>query len=365
MAESQDFGAFLPAEIDSIADAVSAPRFGEYVRSASGHRDYALQLYLWNARLSKAFLFPLAMAEVVTRNAIDAGLRTHLGPDWVLTLPFALNAFSQQSYDRARDRLQNATIGPISADSLVAALPFDFWSNLFRQDYALLWQTPGLLGAVFPHLPAGEGRRDVQRRARTVNGLRNRIAHHEPIHDRQDHGATLSVILQLIGLRDPGVREFVRRHSTVTAVVRVPPSRHSRFAGRPLAQANLRPPPELSATDSLDVAAGKLRSARPQVALVARPAGGGYDAVTMSALLGFIADQAALAAGLVDLRDHSVSDVLAGHPVALGAIDIRSSSGDAAARFFPPDKSPPPGILLVTAADGSPAGVIVRPDIRF
>lgn len=367
MAESQDFAALTPGVVDAMEEALSPPRFAAY--DMHGDREFAVRLYLWNARLAKAFLFPLQICEVVVRNAVHGALSGVYSPDWILAPPFGLNGFSEASHARALDRLQRRAVRrrrpPPSADDLVAALTFDFWSNLFRDDYDAVWTAP-VLAAAFPNLPAGEGRIEVQRRAAGVNDLRNRIAHHEPIHDRQDHGQQLSAILELIGLRSRAAREFTRRHSTVMVVARVPPTRYAREPGRPLAQLNLRPPPVLDAGVGVDAALAAMTAARPPLALI--PSGGAvpYSTLTIATTVALVAERSALAGGLVDLSEITAADVVAAHPLTLGEIDVRATTGDVMAMFYPADGvDARPSALIVRSASGGLAGALLRPDIRL
>ena len=51
-----------------IINHLSDKRFGTYLQRAGFNKDYAFELYLYNARLAKAFLFPLQILEVTVRN---------------------------------------------------------------------------------------------------------------------------------------------------------------------------------------------------------------------------------------------------------------------------------------------------------
>jgi hypothetical protein len=368
MAESQEFAALTPATITAVESALSQPRLTPYL-AGHGNREYALRLYLWNGRLSKAFLFPLGICEIATRNAINSALSVAYSPDWVLAPPFQLNQFSAQSHARALDRLNRfaakRNLPAPGPNDLIAALTFDFWSNLFRDDYDYVWPA-NVLATAFPNLPAGMGRKDIQRRAAEVNDLRNRIAHHEPIHNRQDHGARLNVILDLIGLISQPARDFTRRHSTVMTVARVRPTRYSSFPGRPLAQMNLRAPPLVLAGDQLDDVIRAMRAARPELALIEAYEGAGPAALTTTGAMALTADRAATIGGMVDLSELTARDVVEAYPVSLAEIDVRASSGDVMALFFPPDPTASrPTAILVRSATGKVLGAILRPEVRL
>ena len=367
MAESQeqvDYTNLLLAELER---ALSPARLAPYMRIAGHDRKFAIQLYLWNARLSKAFLFPLNVAEVTVRNAIHHALTTHYGSaDWIFNPPFQQTPQSVRSHQTAHARLlagRRAGAPPVTADDLVAALNFDFWSNLFRWEYDALWTLPGLLNATFPNLPAAETRVDVQNRVQKVNAFRNRIAHHEPIHrarHRDYHGA----ILDLIGLISTETADWVKACSTVMAVVRTPPTPATGIHGLPLASTSLRPPPTLGPDASLATLVDRLRAARPPIVLTTTVP---EAVISMDMVTDYIAIRAAEDAGLVDLTTETVSDVLARTtPLRTVDIDINQSTGDLQAMFFPPNvpQNQRPQVAIVRRA-GNTAGAILHPGLRY
>lgn len=59
----------------SIISSLSEARFAPYLKNAGFNQHYAFSLYLYNARLSKAFLYPLHILEVTLRNRIDQRAR--------------------------------------------------------------------------------------------------------------------------------------------------------------------------------------------------------------------------------------------------------------------------------------------------
>lgn len=370
MAESQEFFDYDQDVLDALTTGFSAARLRDYLAERWGDQEQAIQLYLWNARLSKAFLFPLQVCEIFLRNAMDVAFTARWGRGWVMAPPFALNPFSTDSHQRTLVRLQrNAAKNDLPApseDDVVAALTFDFWSNLYRADYdQALWDDPTLLPAVFPNLPTGADRRHVQQLMASINTLRNRIAHHEPIHDRQDHGARLSEILTLIGYLAPAAREWTRQHCTVMTVVKSPPSAHSRLPGRPLAQSNLRAPRVFPPDAKLLDALSEIADARPAVALIGPvDRRDGYTAVTAQALAAYSARIANETGGLVDFGEQGLAEVAARSPLAIGVIDHRATTGDAMARFYPGKGRPRVDLLVVTKGDDV-AGLLQRPDARF
>src|SRR3954453_13927229 len=71
MAESQAPYGYTPETLVSLQAAISSPRFYPYHNEAAGDDAYAVELYLFNARVAKSLLYPLQMAEVTVRNAVN------------------------------------------------------------------------------------------------------------------------------------------------------------------------------------------------------------------------------------------------------------------------------------------------------
>ncbi|TAJ72116.1 MAG: hypothetical protein EPO51_08335 [Phenylobacterium sp.] len=370
MAESQEIYPYSAESLERLTEGLTAARLARYMVSANGDRNRALQLYLWNARLSKAFLFPLQACEVFTRNAMHKAFSERWGQDWVFDPPFALNEHSKRSHVKALDQLARRKKGAaISPDDVVATLNFDFWSNLLRADYQeALWSDRSLFAKVFPNLPKDHGRGQVQFEVAAVNALRNRIAHHEPI-SAQDHGKALNRILDVIGLISRDYRDWTRAHCTVMGVAKSPPSIHSAVPGRPLAQANLRSPTMISSEASLLEALTSVASARPGLLLVRIPDAPGYAAVSAQSISGYLAKHIAAAqadtGGLIDLGDHTVEDVLTTVSLVLQEVDRRATTGDAMALFYPSQKGTARPDALLVVEDGVLHGLLTRPDARF
>ncbi|MFK4046885.1 hypothetical protein ACI2KH_18165 [Roseomonas mucosa] len=377
MAESQGASAPDASTLDALDRSLSLPRLAPYLVRADGDRQLALKFYLWNARLSKAFLYPLHVAEITVRNAMHAVLSSRYGgPAWIFSPPFPLTPESMATLTKAVRRLasrraRQGNLTPITPNDLVAALTFDFWSNLFRYDYDAEWSQPGLLKAVFQNLPSNLGRPDVQHLVAAVNDVRNRIAHHEPIHADPDISARSDDILRLIGWRCELTRDWVKAHSTIAAVLRAPPTAASTLPGLPLASTNLRAPLMLTGAQKLSDVLVALTSARPSIALVPDPsASPPYRAVTARDILAFFADKAGQQGSLLDLAEHVLDDVLgATVPQPLGEIDIKATTGDVLAAFFPRKTREVlrPRVLVVTDSSVSRrcVGLIVHPEVRY
>ncbi|MFT9222715.1 hypothetical protein [Gluconobacter oxydans] len=178
-----------------------------------------MALYLYNARVAKAFLFPLGIVEVTLRNAIDVQLVTLYGSDWHSNTHFCTSVLTPESHAALQKAISRA--GPnASHGQVIAELTFDFWSNLLRPDYGNFWRTN--LNIVFPNIPRELSRHDVQTMVRNINIFRNRVAHHEPILDLNITDIHAKIV-HLVSLRCTETAAWLRHHSTLSAVIRTRP----------------------------------------------------------------------------------------------------------------------------------------------
>lgn len=216
MGESQVPYPYEPARLKAIRASISEPRFATYLEKGGNHEEYALELYLYNSRLAKAFLFPLSVAEITLRNAIDELLVRKFEENWHKAVSFRDETLTPEgllALDRAIDRAgENAP-----RSQVVAELTFDFWSNLFRPEYGDLWRTT--VNIAFPNLVHGESRRTIQKLVKPINRLRNRVAHHEPILDMNVNDL-YAKIFKLIELRCAETAGWMKHHCTLNTVTR-------------------------------------------------------------------------------------------------------------------------------------------------
>lgn len=217
MAESQIIYNYDAGNAESLRLSLSEERFAPYLIKAGHNESYAFNLYLYNARLSKAFLFPLHMLEVSLRNRIDSIFKEDFGENWPNEFEFRtkLNAESQNNLDTAINR---ASTG--KTEDIVATLSFDFWSNLFRSEYdRCFWQTQ--MKTLLPN--TSKTRSSFQNVVKKINKFRNRIAHHEPIH-HLDISKIHKEILDMVDWICQDTKDWVKHYSTVNAVIRSSPS---------------------------------------------------------------------------------------------------------------------------------------------
>ncbi|TWH52617.1 Abi-like protein [Rhodococcus rhodochrous J38] len=191
----------------ALDKAISADRIASYHAAAHGNPTLARQLYVWDRDVAVAILADLAILEVALRNAIHTVLSADHGARWYETIP--LDDRSQSQIVKAWESLQKQgrkadPADPATPGWLVAQSMFGTWVNLLDEgsyagrlprrqkiSYEDLWRTS--VHRAFPGVRV-EARKDpdpdarptrtwVHSIAKTVNVLRNRVAHHEPLHN--------------------------------------------------------------------------------------------------------------------------------------------------------------------------------------
>lgn len=224
----------MPSIQDAVKDALSANRMGTYEQAKGVTRagltrplplDKALELYAWNAQISAAFMHPLHICEVVVRNGVSNAIEAVYGSHWpwssgfVRSLPNSAGGYSMPK-DLLSARNRQTTTGKV-----IPELKFAFWQSMFtsRND-SRLWIPH--LSQCFPHFPAeksiGDCRSWLFNSLESIRGLRNRIAHHEPIFAR-NLAKDFDVISEVIACRCPQTAQWMKAHQQVSPLLGKPP----------------------------------------------------------------------------------------------------------------------------------------------
>ena len=209
-------------EIQAIKNTLSHPRIATYERavtsqSSQSDRKLPLQLYMWNAQLSGAFLVPLHICEVIIRNAIAQTIKRKYGPHWPCSPAFLKSLPSPRNTYNPLHDLKNTTSTVQVADMVVPKLSFVFWQHMFtKRHHSRLWEL--YLKDTMPYLDKSKTpnihRQNIYKNLGLVRTLRNRIAHHEPIFTR-DLNADMERILGLISCRCQTTSNWVLQHQKV------------------------------------------------------------------------------------------------------------------------------------------------------
>jgi len=357
MAESQVPYPNLPHQVAAVRASLSEPRFATYLTKSGGDEGYAIALYLYNARVAKAFMFPLGVVEVTLRNAIDELLVARHGLTWHLQPDFRQNVLMPEGLTNLDKAIARAGRGA-PRDQVVAELTFDFWSNLLRPEYGGLWRTS--LNIVFPNIPRTTKRHDVQSMAKAINQFRNRIAHHEPVLDLNVTDIHAKLV-ELVSLRCSETVAWMKHHSTVSAVIRTRP--RGAAAGFISLQTRLVPDfVRVSETTTLDTVADQFNR-KHQAAICVDGAGALIAAFGALELIQYLAATAKATGGLVAPSEHTVRDLLTAIDVSNAWIAMPASDPLANAV----DRLTQRGINMVIGMDatGSVAGIIPRALRRY
>ena len=208
-----------------LVELITPDRLSSYTRVMGSPED-ALRLYDWNIEACAAILATTAVVEVVVRNAIDTSLQhwaTFRGmPDWFDVIPLDERGRADMTLaaERARARGRMNWRG-----QLIAELNFGFWRYLVASRYLTSLWFPAVQHA-FPHGAADPlaRQRQIDRQMQQLVFVRNRAAHHEPIHER-NLLADLRAAEILVGAIDPVATNWLIRQSTLKRIMQEKPGR--------------------------------------------------------------------------------------------------------------------------------------------
>ncbi|MGH3544439.1 MAG: hypothetical protein ACRDPW_00670 [Mycobacteriales bacterium] len=212
----------VPAQLSVVAARISVERLAPYRSVVADARDplaAALALYGRSAVVSGQFWALLGYVEVIVRNALHDQLTARSAADfgeprWYLDPDRVLSGQARSHIAAARVRV--AVSGKSeSPGRVVAELSFGLWRFLLAARYERsLWRT--CLHRAFP----GQGRRKaVHAKIAVLHELRNRIAHHEPIHNRP-LGQLYNDALTVAGWICPTTRDWLRQQQLVPSLDR-------------------------------------------------------------------------------------------------------------------------------------------------
>jgi hypothetical protein len=156
-----------------------------------------------------------SVLEVCVRNAIGGQLEVFTGrADWWESPQVGLRAEQMQAVQRATVAIDRAG-QRLSPGHVVANLTLGFWTSLLANRYhERLWE-PAVKNA-FPHLVGRRGA--LQQDLDGLRRVRNRIAHHEPIFNRDlavDHQTVLGVLAMI----EPRARDWLEHDSRIEQVL--------------------------------------------------------------------------------------------------------------------------------------------------
>lgn len=169
---------------------LSRERLSKYKNACSGDTKRAMTLYRHNLLLSQQMFTIISCFEVALRNRINLEFARHHGVDWLrdFVLPGGVFYYDHR-VEGTRKIIEKAYNGLMRGGSynhskLLAEMEFGVWKFMFNNvQYRLSGR---YLLNIFPYKPTSTRtmRYDntfIFNQLNTINQMRNRIAHHEPI----------------------------------------------------------------------------------------------------------------------------------------------------------------------------------------
>lgn len=208
-----------------ILQRLTAERLRSYYAVCDDDPALTFALYEWNIAASSAALGLAAMVEVVVRNALDQQLlqwAERRSKPWFDLVP--VDQKGKDDIATARRRARRPGKRELHG-KVIAELNLGFWRYLVASRYLTTLWTPALHKA-FPygHKDVTTRRAEVEERLQRLAFVRNRAAHHEPIHRRDlltDHEAAV----ELVGWICPDSARWIDLRSGVPGISAVRPIR--------------------------------------------------------------------------------------------------------------------------------------------
>ena len=198
----------------TLLESLSADRLSKYLERSGKSLGGAIDLYEKNTSLSEAFYTPLHCLEITLRNRLDKRMEARFGPAWLTKPDVPLADDARLTIDKARRSLGR---GEHAHGAIVAELGLGFWVGLMATRYdATIWRST--LHAAFRIEGRGPNRSVVHGRMNALRRFRNRVAHHEPIFDR-DLIATHQEIIEAINWMCPRTARWAESLSRVPDLV--------------------------------------------------------------------------------------------------------------------------------------------------
>jgi hypothetical protein len=218
-----------PREADDyyeLLQLVTAERLGSYLRASGGRVADAFALYEWNTRASSSVIELASMVEVLSRNALDRELTLwahdrHDGASWFDEAP--LDGRGCSDLRNARERATRQGRRTEVHGRVIAELSLGFWRFLVESRYLTSLWVPAT-HAAFPvgAIDLRTRQREVAFRMQQLTFVRNRAAHHEPIHARdllKDHASALDLARWI----SPAAGAWVEAVTSLPAIVSTKP----------------------------------------------------------------------------------------------------------------------------------------------
>ncbi|MDP1721385.1 MAG: Abi family protein [Candidatus Nanopelagicaceae bacterium] len=207
-------------DLATVSNYLGVHRLRSYLDATHGNLDQTLELYEWNSEISAEVFRILADVEIFLRNGIDRELQIFnvtLGnhSTWLDDLTHLIPPVRRLDVERAKHYLY-ADGKPLDHLNIVSQLNFGFWrSFLVKWHKDLLW--PKALRYAFPYSPSRKPEY-IFTRVRHLHVLRNRIAHHDPIHQR-DIARDVQICIEVLNAISPTIAAWSTENSRALEVL--------------------------------------------------------------------------------------------------------------------------------------------------
>ncbi|MCF4006140.1 Abi family protein [Corynebacterium uropygiale] len=196
-------------------------------------------LYVWNTRITKAFLEDIQHIEVLLRNRMDDALTSRCtmknGSEtvsWFSNEKLALSKKNGEQLNRAIRKVEDKC-GVSTHGKVIAELPFDFWYYLLSKSYSTtVWpcfhkllrvESAKRVKGGLQRIPVPD-RQQFKKQVGIIYTLRNRCSHHEPIvkDNFKKESSSLDrkqmAIEKVANWLDPDAADWILKNSRVNLV---------------------------------------------------------------------------------------------------------------------------------------------------
>lgn len=200
----------------NIKNALSHPRLATYEKYTQ-NTEQALSLYQWNLQISSALFECLAVCEVVIRNAVANAMQAEHGADWAFNVRFV-----RSMQQNRRNELLNAR--QETTEQAICELPFVFWQGFFTVRFDdEIWKKHWAVALPnAKHADLQAMRTEVFENLEKIRKLRNRIAHHEPIFNRNPQG-DYKRIIKIISYCSQDTADWVKSCQRIDELLKIKP----------------------------------------------------------------------------------------------------------------------------------------------
>ncbi len=195
---------------EALENFLSVDRMATYLRLANSNKEKAIVLYQENLKQCQIFYAQLHWLEIGLRNAINFQLSKKYGDAWFDNANIGLNEKDKSQIQKAKKNLEKEGKS-VTNGSLVSAVNFGFWVNLFNLYYDTLWRH--CLRQAFKPKTGSLERKQLSKRLHPILKLRNRIAHYEPILD-YDLEKMQQDIIDIVHLIEPNITVSIYKEET-------------------------------------------------------------------------------------------------------------------------------------------------------